>query len=660
MNERLANSKSAYLRESVEQPVQWYTWSEEAFKKAKEEDKPILIDVGASWCHWCHVMDSETYSNNEIASIINQYFVPIKVDRDEMPDVDRKLQLAVSALVGESGWPLTVFMTPDGKVFFGGTYFPPYDKFGRPGFKRILLEIVRLWREERNKLINIAEQLIQLLNSREKNQNEFNENFINDCISNILSEYDIEYGGINSGMKFPHPTIDEILLSAHFWNNDDVPGKTVKFTLRQMYYGGIFDQVGGGFHRYTIDREWWIPHFEKLLIDNAELVLDYLNAFNLFKDLEFLDALQLTVDFIIRDMKVEGGFANSIDADSEGVEGKYYTWTKNEIREAVGNDYEIVERIFGLNKQGGVVENRKVLKRFIGLKDLSKILNKSAEDTIKWLSDIRKKLYEYRVKNRKMPFRDENKYTYPNCRTAEALLSSYIILNKGLNEGLEVVNKLSKTVTRRLEGGREGLLEDYATATLALIKAYEVTGEMNYYELAMELGKKILEFKTNDGFSDSINDKNLITINDMPNESPNSLAIRALLKLSVLNPYEFKIDEKDIKGLLTLINPLRSSFYSGILFNLFSILKGIAHIVIIDEKDGEAQKLHNEIMKIYYPFKITEKVTEENKEHLNPIIKNMLNYGREKGSRVYICIGNKCSMPVTDLEKIRILLKNSV
>ncbi|TRM78251.1 thioredoxin domain-containing protein, partial [Sulfolobus sp. B5] len=242
MNERLSNSNSGYLRKAVEQPVNWYTWSDEAFQIAKREDKPILVDVGASWCHWCNVMDENTYSNPEIAKIINENFIPIKVDRDEMPDVDRVLQNAVMAITGESGWPLTVFMTPDKKVFFGGTYFPPEDMYGRIGFRKVLLEIMRVWREEREKIESGSLSLSDI-RVVYKSVDSLGRNLLDDAFSYITSYYDKVYGGLGYGAKFPHTMVDLLFLNYSAVKGDDLGKKLGSFTLKKMYYGGIFDQV---------------------------------------------------------------------------------------------------------------------------------------------------------------------------------------------------------------------------------------------------------------------------------------------------------------------------------------------------------------------------------------------------------------------------------
>ncbi|QIW25072.1 thioredoxin domain-containing protein [Sulfolobus sp. S-194] len=620
---RLKESKSAFLLQAVNSPINWYPWGEEAFERAKREDKPVLVDVGASWCHWCHVMDEETYNDPEVVKIINENFIAIKVDRDELPDLDRELQNLVSTITGESGWPLTVFMTPDKKVFFGGTYFPPEDRYGRIGFKRLLREILRVWKEDRQKILEVVKATSSLKVQFNIMTPEWE--VVENSISSIVSVYDFENGGLQGEMKFPHPTVDELLLGFSFYSGSDTERKLSLFTLKKMFYGGIFDQVGGGFHRYTVDNEWYVPHFEKLLIDNAELLLDYLQAYQLTQDIDILDCLRLTYNFLVRDMKTEVGFANSLDADSEGIEGYYYTWSENEFFDALkGEDIDFWSKFFNL-KLGKEVEGRKVLRRTIDSRDLAKYYS------VEKLTEIRNRLLEYREKSRKKPFRDENLYTYPNSRVAEALLYAYPILKVGLNEALEIVNKLSKNVTRRLEGGKEGLLEDYASSTLALIAAYEVTGNDKYKDLALSL-------------SQALRDKEGYVL-DSPNESPESLRMKALIKLSQIT--EEKIDVK--------IYESSPAFTSGVLFSVMSFLKGIAHIVIVDEKDSKAEELHNTALTLYYPMKVVELIDDSKKDYLPSYMRSMINYNKGV-SRAFVCIRNKCSMPIISRDKLKTYL----
>jgi len=330
-------------------------------------------------------------------------------------------------------------------------------------------------------------------------------------------------------------------------------------------------------------------------------------------------------NFLVRDMKIEGGFANSLDADSEGIEGYYYTWTEGEFSDALkGEDIDFWFKFFNL-KLGKEVEGRKVLRRTIDSRDLAKYYS------VEKLNEIRNKLLEYREKNRKKPFRDENLYTYPNSRVAEALLYTYPILKAGLNDALEIVSKLSKNITRRLEGGKEGLLEDYASSTLALIAAYEVTGNDKYKDMALSLSQTL---KDKEGY-----------VLDSPNESPESLRLKALIKLSQIT--EEKIDVK--------IYESSPAFTSGVLFSVMSFLKGVAHIVIVDEKDGKAEGLHDTALTLYYPMKVVELIDDSKKDYLPSYMRSMINYNKGV-SRAFVCIGNKCSMPIISGDKLKTYL----
>lgn len=645
---RLKDCHSSFLREAAEQPVDWYPWGEEAFERAKREDKPVLVDVGAVWCHWCHVMDRETYSDPEIALFINTNFVAVKVDRDEMPSLDRKLQRAVSSITGESGWPLTVFMTPEGTVFFGGTYFPPVDMYGRIGMKRLLKEILRIWREERGKIKEAALALMDYSPSASQTPSF---DVVETAISSVLSSFDFEYGGLGTGMKFPHPTVDNLLLSYSHWTKDDVDKRLALFTLKKMYQGGIFDQVGGGFHRYATDREWNVPHFEKLLIDNAELLEDYLNAYLISGDPQALDALELTLEFVLREMTTEVGFASSVDADSEGEEGGFYVWEKKELMEASGKEWDLVNKVFQLvgeaNLPGGVLRLRD------DSSDLAKHLGLDVGSFLTHLRRVRETLRTYRDSTRKKPFRDDNLYTYPNCRIAEGIIRAFPLTGMGLKEALRVVGELRRRVSRRLQGGGEGLLEDYASALLASLSAYEVTGDLKYRDLSLSLGEELISFLKPEGFTDS-RDSREVPVMDTPNESPNSLALRGILKLGLIED-RFKVPEETLGKMLGDYYQ-GPPFYAGIISSIGATQRGLAHVVVIDEGDGLADKLHREALLTYHPLKLVERVRIEDRDLVTPLVRSMIKYGN--GSRAYICVGNTCSLPQSEPDKIKLLLKS--
>ena len=641
---KLKDQKSEYLRESADQPINWFIWSEEAFEQAKKEDKLILIDVGASWCHWCHVMDENTYSNKEVSEIINENFIAIKIDRDELPDVDRKLQEAVSLITGNSGWPLTVFMTPDKKVFYGGTYFPAEDNEYQVGFKRILKEILRLWKEDRNRLINSSLDIIS--SSINIYSTPLSNEFVQKISDYVYSSYDFNFGGIDSEIKFPHPTTDQFLLSQHFKNKKYMD--PVLITLKNMYYGGIFDHVFGGFHRYSTDRYWKVPHFEKLLIDNSELILSYFNAYLITYDRELLDAINMTVDFILNEMKNDIGFSNSIDADYEGIEGKYYTWTEKEFKEALGDLFDISLFIFDFYNLLEV-EGRKVLSRK-SVYEISNSLNISQEDSFKLINNIRNRLRKYKESWRK-PRKDNNAYTYQNARAAEALLLSSLLTNKGIDESLNIIEKLGNSGRRINENG-EKILEDLSSSLSSSLTAYEVTGDQKYLELSLNMWQETKDFKAEIGFKERRNVKESDTIfSDTPNESPNSIIIKSWLKLYQSGRIDF--DEK-MESLASIVmrEPV---FHSGLALSISSYINGIAHIVVIDENDEKADLLHKSSLLTYYPLKFVERITDERKDELPSYMREMLKYGN--GSRVYVCKGKTCSMPIYEGEKIKFLLK---
>ncbi|AWR98757.1 thioredoxin domain-containing protein [Metallosphaera hakonensis] len=646
---RLANSSSAFLRESANQKIDWYPWSDEAFQRAKQENKPILVDVGAVWCHWCHVMDEETYSREDIAEIVNQHFVAIKVDRDEMPDLDRKLQRAVTSLTGESGWPLTVFMTPEGEVFFGGTFFPPEDSYGRVGMKRLLKEIVRIWSQDRD---GLKKSSISLTDYSPSSSSLLTFDVVETTFSSIVSSFDIEQGGLGTGMKFPHPMVDRLMASYSFWTGDQVGVRLSTFTLRKMFQGGIFDQIGGGFHRYAVDREWNIPHFEKLLVDNAELLEDYFTNYLASADPQILEALDLTVEYILRDMWTGEGFASSMDADVDGKEGGYYTWDWDEFLSQSGNR-ELAQRTFTLVGEGALEGG--VVRVKAEIADITRELGKDVKSLLKELREMRERLRTYRDSTRRKPYRDDNLYTYPNCRVADSLLLFSVLIGKGKENGLKVLSMISKNVTRRLKGGGEGLLEDYASALLLSLRGYEVTGDLKFRDLSVELGKALMEFMTSSGFVGRKGSSDIPNM-DTPNESPNSLALRGILSLSLIHD-EFKVPEQVISSILGdfIQGP---SFYAGAVLSAGSILKGLAHVVVVDSGDAIAEVLHREALLTFHPFIVVERVKEGNRDLVVPLVRSMINQG--EGSRAFVCVGNTCSLPVKDVEKIKLLLKSKV
>ena len=338
---RLKDSASPYLRSAAHQPVDWHEWGEEAFAKARAEGKPILLDIGAVWCHWCHVIDRESYENPQLAAIINEHYVPVKVDRDERPDVDSRYQAAVSAMTGQGGWPLTAFLTPDGKPFFGGTYFPPEDAMGRPGFRRILLSVAeafRTRREEVDKTVKALEEAVSKAEAFQGAKANFDPAAADAMIGSIISMFDPRNGGFGQAPKFPHAAAVDLLLERYQTSREPMLLAVAEKTLVNMALGGVYDQLAGGFHRYSVDERWLVPHFEKMSYDNSELLKNYLHGFQVTGRPLFREIAEGIIDWVneVLSDRESGGFYASQDADQTlDDDGDYFTWTLDEVREAL-------------------------------------------------------------------------------------------------------------------------------------------------------------------------------------------------------------------------------------------------------------------------------------------------------------------------------------
>ena len=340
----LAQASSAYLRSAMHQPIQWHEWGEEAFAAAQRDNKPVLLDIGAVWCHWCHVMDRESYESAEVAEIINREYIAVKVDRDERPDVDSRYQLAVSAISGTGGWPLTVFLTPDGRPFYGGTYFPPVDQWGRPSFKKILMAIADAYRDRRDEVLKSADEAMNVLSNAENfshHRTEFSPRLVGIMVQSALPIFDEKNGGFGSAPKFPHPSAIDLLLDWYSRTREERVATVITTTLTKMARGGVYDQLAGGFHRYSVDEHWTVPHFEKMSYDNSELLKNYVHAYQVFG----LDFYAHVARDIIRWMdewlsdREHGGFYASQDADINlDDDGDYFTWTVDEAKAALSKE----------------------------------------------------------------------------------------------------------------------------------------------------------------------------------------------------------------------------------------------------------------------------------------------------------------------------------
>ncbi|WP_117236898.1 thioredoxin domain-containing protein [Thermus sediminis] len=496
---RLKDAKSPYLLAHAEDPVDWHPFGEEAFRKAQEEGKPIFLSVGYHTCHWCHVMHRESFRDEGVAALLNAHFVPVKVDREELPDVDAAYMRALVSLTGQGGWPMSLFLTPEGKPFFGGTYFPKEDRGGLPGFKRVLLGVARAWREEQEALKEEAERLAKALwRSLSPPPGPVPQDVEDRALEALLRSFDPEWGGFLPAPKFPQGPLLLYLL-ARAWQGEEAPKAMLRKTFTAMALGGVYDQVGGGFHRYATDRLWRLPHFEKMLYDNALLARVYLGAHRVLKDPLFLRVARETLDWLLSMQHREGGFFTALDAESEGEEGLYYTWTEGELRGALGEDFPLARRYFALGED---LLGRSVLTAW-GEEALQRELG---EGFAPWREGVRRRLQEAR-RRRMPPALDDKVLADWSSLAVRALAEAGRLLQEG--RYLEAARRGVHFLLQRMgkggvlrhawrEGrlGEEAYLADQAFAALALLELYAATGEWPYLEEArrlLEAGLALLE-----------------------------------------------------------------------------------------------------------------------------------------------------------------------
>src|SRR5580693_2867804 len=435
---RLKDSASPYLRSAAHQPIDWYEWGDAAFARAKAEDKPILLDIGAVWCHWCHVIDRESYENPEIAKIISDNFVAVKVDRDERPDVDSRYQSAISSISGQGGWPLTGFLLPDGRPFFGGTYFPPEDAIGRPGFRRILEAVAAGFRDKRADVEEAASRLAEAVANAETfagGRGEFDSRVAEDQAESIVSLFDSRNGGFGRAPKFPHPAALDLLLECHQAGSGTRMLEVAAFTLEKMGSGGVYDQLAGGFHRYSVDERWCVPHFEKMSYDNSELLKNFLHGFQVTRNPFFLEIAEGIIDWtnaVLSDQS-RGGFYASQDADQTlDDDGDYFTWTLDEVRAVLSpEEARVVELRYDVESHGEMHHNpaKNVLWIARSVPDVAKTIGGGMDigTVVATLASAKEKLLAARAA-RPAPFVDTTLYVAWNAMFVSAYLDAAAVL----------------------------------------------------------------------------------------------------------------------------------------------------------------------------------------------------------------------------------------
>jgi hypothetical protein len=600
----LARASSSYLRSAMHQPIQWHEWGDDAFATARRENKPMLLDIGAVWCHWCHVMDRESYDDPGIAQIVNENFIAMKVDRDERPDIDSRYQIAVSALTGQGGWPLTAFLTPDGKPFYGGTYFPPQDHYGRPSFKRVLLSIAQAYREKHSDVIEQA-AMVQTAVARAEafiGGGNISATMIDAIVESGQKMFDQENGGFGNAPKFPHPSALDLVMHQYTRANkgdghSKGPNKQTDnlrhvfvHTLGEMARGGVYDQLAGGFHRYSVDERWIVPHFEKMSYDNSELLKNYVHAYQATGDEAFAQVARDIVRWMDEWLsdRAHGGFYASQDADySMDDDGDYFTWTLDETRAALSvGESKVAELYYDISEVGDMHHNpaKNVLHLRASIEDIARSQNLTADDVRNLLDAAKNKMYATRLQ-RQTPYVDKTVYTAWNAMCVSAYLTAANVLDlrgarvfalrsldRLLAEGWIADVPSSGTKSNSAgEGTRAtlvstsslrhviaysdpvvelretaGVLDDYAFNVIACLDAYETTSDLSYFRFARGIGDAMIANfydQAAGGFFDtritSAEDENVQGIlgtprkpfQDSPTPAGNPAAAIALLRL---------------------------------------------------------------------------------------------------------------------------------
>jgi uncharacterized protein len=530
----LAHASSAYLRSAMHQPIQWHEWGDEAFASARRENKPMLLDIGAVWCHWCHVMDRESYDDPEVAAIVNEHFIAVKVDRDERPDIDSRYQAAVSAVSGQGGWPLTAFLTPDGKPFYGGTYFPPTDGYGRPSFKRVLISIANAYKEKNGDVLEQAKMVESAIAQAESfagSGGRISSGIIAAIEKSAFSMFDPQHGGFGQAPKFPHPSALDLLIEQYSRRGDENLRNLIVTTLEHMADGGVYDQLAGGFHRYSVDERWVVPHFEKMCYDNSELLKNYVHAYQATGSEFFANVARDIIRWMDEWLsdRERGGFYASQDADiSMDDDGDYFTWTLDEARSVLTEEEAQVAALhYDINEIGEMHHNpaKNVLYVRAPVEEIARRLSLSPERVQTLLDSAKKKMYSARLQ-RPTPYVDKTVYVGWNSLCVSAYLEAAKVLNldaarhfalRSLDRILaeawkpapadkNAADKNNEDAARTSQllhvvaysdpaaGHRQvsGLLEDYAATTLACFDAYEATADLSYFKFARAIADTMI------------------------------------------------------------------------------------------------------------------------------------------------------------------------
>jgi uncharacterized protein YyaL (SSP411 family) len=660
---RLAMERSPYLLEHAHNPVDWYSWGAEAFARARNDNKPIFLSIGYSTCHWCHVMRRESFEDEKVAGLINKNFIPIKVDREERPEVDAYYMRAVQTMVGGGGWPLSVFLTPELKPFYGGTYFPPEPKYGMPSFTQVLEFVAKLWKDRKAEVTANSEQVLEAISQKAiPAPSELAKSILDEGFSMIASSFDPEHGGFGGAPKFPLPGMLAFLLRYHHRTGKELALKSVLKTLDEILAGGIRDHIGGGFHRYSTDRVWLVPHFEKMLYDNAQLAKVYAEAFQATGKKEYGRVVEETISWITGEMRdQEGGFYSAQDADTDEGEGTYYTWTPEEILEAAGaEDGALFNRLYGVTRNGNF-EGRSILHLNPG----SAFISGEGESVAR----AKRALLNARRK-RPRPATDTKVLTSWNGLAISALAFSGMVLGREsyLDDAVRATEFIMKTnskdgrLLRRYAGGEsalEGTLEDYSFFVQGLLDLFEATSEPRWLKEAIRLTRLAVdEFEDHEvgGFYLSLDPApaRLKESYDGPTPSGNSVMAVNLVRLSELTgDEEFRRTEQRTLQYFSREIDQNPSSHVCMLVALDLQLSGGREIVISAPTATSAEEMKMEVFRPFLPDKVVLTATSKTYDELSQM-STLLEGRNPKGrARAYVCKNFTCLLPAGSAKELR-------
>jgi hypothetical protein len=658
---QLIRESSLYLQQHAHNPVDWYPWGKEALQKARREDKPIFLSIGYSACHWCHVMARESFEDHATAEILNEYFVSVKVDREERPDLDRIYMSAVQAMTGSGGWPMSVFLTPDGKPFYAGTYFPPQPRYGMPSFKQVLTTIADAWQNRRQELLESSERVVASVERQmavSAPEQDLEPSTLTRAFRNLRRDFDDVHGGWDGAPKFPQPMTIEFLLRLHQGIAEPSALDMADETLEAMARGGIYDQLGGGFHRYSVDERWLVPHFEKMLYDNAQLARVYLHAWQVTHKPLFRAIAEETLDYVVREMlDPQGGFYATQSAESEGEEGRFFVWTSEQIREALDEDADAFMEAYDV-QPGGNWEGMSILT-----------LSGSWEDR-QALADARRRLFEARGE-RVHPERDEKVLTSWNGLMLAAFAEAGRALDR--NDYVRVAQRNAAFLLEELQADDglllhswydgepkvTGYLDDYANLIDGLLALYQTTFEPRWFRAARELADAMLEhfrapeggfFDTSDVHEDLITRPRSLQDNAIP--SGNAMATFDLLRLSQLavEPRYAEVARQSLQQVQRMLGRYPLGFGQW-LSGLEYALAETREIAIVGEPgDPEVQALLDVCLDGFRPHHVLAVGDAEKTENNVPLLKDRPRVDGE--ATAYVCVDFTCRRPVADPEAL--------